>query len=329
MSSKEVYNIVVIGASAGGLPVLSDVLASLSTKTKVSVFIVIHLSESVNPTYTLQRLQERSALPIVIAEEGMPIEHNRVYLAPADQHMMLEKDRILVRRGALENHWRPSIDVLFRTAAAAYDSCVTGIILSGLLDDGTSGMMAIKSAGGRCLVQEPEEASYADMPRNVLSNIAVDYRVSAHEITYILADIYSRGDCLPQEVPKDLQQEAAITLRMSSNMESTITLGDPTLMTCPDCGGVLTKIEEHGHTRYRCYTGHVFSEPQLDDQYLKRTEETLWVALRMMEERRNFMVNMDNRPQFSPDTTGRRAQRINELKDHITQLKSLLTSLNN
>ncbi|TDS13193.1 chemotaxis protein CheB [Sphingobacterium paludis] len=329
MNKRQVYNIVVIGASAGGLPVLTDVLATLGTKNKVSVFIVIHLSESVNPQYILQRLQERSTLPVVIAEEGMPIEHDKVYLAPADQHMMLERDRVLVRRGALENHWRPSIDVLFRTAAAAYDSCVTGIILSGLLDDGTSGMIAIKSAGGRCLVQEPDEAAYADMPRNVLSNIDVDYRVSAHEITYVLADIYSRGECSPQEVPKDLQQEAAITLRMSSNMESTTALGAPTLMTCPDCGGVLTKIEEHGHARYRCYTGHVFSEAQLNDQYLKRTEETLWVALRMMEERRNFIMSMDERPQFSPDTNGRRAQRVNELKEHITQLKSLLTALDN
>lgn len=329
MNSVNAFNIVVIGASAGGLPVLANVLASISTRTKASVFVVIHLSERINTQHIVGRLRERSTLPVVIAEEGMPIERDKVYLAPADQHMMLERDRILVRRGALENHWRPSIDVLFRTAAAAYDSCVTGIILSGLLDDGTSGMMAIKNAGGKCLVQEPEEAEYADMPRNVLSNINADYRVSAHEISYILADIYSRGDCLPQEVPKDLQQEAAITIRMSSNMESTVSLGTPTLMTCPDCGGILTQIEEHGAVRYRCYTGHVFSAPHLDSQYLQRTEETLWVALRMMEERRNFILNMDNQPQFSADTTGQRQQRAHELKGHITQLKSLLSLLGN
>ncbi len=330
MSSQQSNNIVVIGASAGGIKALDDLFASLKPGVNASIFVVIHLSEFANIQHIIADLQKRCRLEISVPEDGEAIVHEKIYFAPNDQHMMLARDLILIKGGALENRWRPSIDVLFRTAAAAYDSCVTGIILSGLLDDGTSGMLAIKGAGGRCIVQEPEEARYDDMPRNVLANIQVDYRISAHEIPYVLADIFSRSECLPQEVSKQLKQEADITLRMASAVGSTVSLGSPTLMTCPDCGGVLTSISEEGHLRYRCYTGHVFNGDHLDSQYIKRTEETLWVALRMMEERRNFILTMDQNADANKQArVNRQHQRANELKEHIEQLKRLLKALNN
>jgi len=329
MINQQLNNIVVIGASAGGIKALDDLFASLRPGVNASLFVVIHLSIFANIHHIIADMQKRCRLEIIVPEDGTIIAHEKIYFAPSNQHMMLARDRILVKGGALENRWRPSIDVLFRTAAAAYDSCVTGIILSGLLDDGTSGMLAIKGAGGRCIVQDPEEARYADMPRNVLANIQVDYRIAAHEIPYVLSDIFSRSECLPQTVSKQLKQEADITLRMASAVASTVSLGSPTLMTCPDCGGVLTAISEDGHLRYRCYTGHVFNGDHLDNQYVKRTEETLWVALRMMEERRNFILSMEKPVNGNEQPrTNRQRQRADELKDHIEELKRLLTAFN-
>jgi len=324
MKIEEVKNVITIGASAGGLSAVSALLTSLPEDLDAAVFIVIHISKAAIEENIISLLNKKSKLKVSIPKNGTKIENGKVYLAPVDHHMMLSEDTIITSRGAKENHWRPSIDVLFRTAAAAYSSCVTGIILTGLLDDGTSGMIAIKSAGGTCIVQEPEEAEYADMPQSVINNIDVDYRVSLVDMPYILADLYSRADCVKGEVPAALKLESEITLRMSSSYEETSKLGKPTALTCPDCGGILTKITENGNTRYRCFTGHVYSEEVLGGEYIDKVEEALWVAIRMMEERRNFISGLEERIQSNSYLIQDRKKRADELKVHIDRLKDVL-----
>jgi len=317
---KKITNIITIGASAGGLSAVSKLLSTLPTQLDAAVFVVIHLGKAAMLDVVLNMLGKNSAFPISVPEDGTPIKNQQIYLAPADAHMMLQKDEILIKRGARENHWRPSIDVLFRTAAAAYDSCVTGIILTGLLDDGTSGMAAIKKCGGRCIVQEPEGAEFPDMPNNVLSNMEVDYRVQIEEMGYILSDLYSRNECDIAPVPDEVKLEAEITMRMSTSLPTNSQLGKLTPFTCPDCGGVLTEVEDsNGIKHYRCFTGHAFGEQFLDDEYADKTEETLWVAIRMMEERRNFkntMRNGGNSPEWE--------ERDRQLREHIDRLKDIM-----
>ncbi|WP_437919878.1 chemotaxis protein CheB [Sphingobacterium sp. LRF_L2] len=328
MSDDKINNIIVVGASAGGITAVEMLLSTIPKNMDAAIFVVIHLSAGANPNAIRGLIGRHATWPIEIPENGTLIKRGKIYLAPADNHMMIKTGEILIANGAKENHWRPSIDILFRTAAAAYNSCVIGIILSGLLDDGTSGMVAIKSAGGLCIVQEPEEADYADMPNNVINNIDVDYRVSLSDIGYILADIDSREECVPAPTPVKLKKEAEITMRMASSYKQTQALGSSTIFTCPDCGGVLTKIDEEDTPRYRCFTGHVFSERFLEDQYLKKTEETLWVAMRMMEERKNFLASLIRRSggTASPHNTERK-QRTTELETHISRLKELLNKL--
>jgi two-component system chemotaxis response regulator CheB len=319
--AKNVRNIITIGASAGGLSAVSKLLAKLPADLDAAVFIVIHLGKAAIVDVVLNMLGKNSALSISVPEDGTPINTGQVYLAPSDSHMMLEKGHILIKQGAKENHWRPSIDVLFRTAAAAYDSCVTGIILTGLLDDGTSGMAAIKKCGGRCIVQEPGDAEFPDMPNNVLNNMDVDYRVQIEEMGYILSDLYSRNNCDATSVPDDVKLESAITLRMATSLPATAQLGTLTPFTCPDCGGVLTQIDEtDAETRYRCFTGHVFSESFLENQYADKTEETLWVAIRMMEERRNFNNTMRKHGVNERE----REERDKEILAHIERLKTIM-----
>ncbi|KEQ31388.1 hypothetical protein N180_07840 [Pedobacter antarcticus 4BY] len=281
MDNYDVKNIITIGASAGGISAVSELASGLKLELDAAVFVVIHISKNSLVEIIRQQIQKRTSLKCVVAADGDRIKKNVIYLAPPDRHMMLEKGKILVEKGAYDSHWRPSIDVLFRSAAATYDSCVTGIILTGLLDDGTSGMTAVKRSGGVCIIQDPEEAEFPDMPQNVLKAIKVDFKAPLYEIGYILSDLHSRKPCEVGTVPDEVKLEAEITKRLSSE------------------------------------TTENFS--QVDQS--KELEESLWIAIRMMEERRNLLENMT-----SYNDAGRN-ERIFQLGKHLNRLKRLLLEL--
>jgi two-component system chemotaxis response regulator CheB len=319
--SLEVKNIITVGASAGGITAVSRLLSTLNARLNAAVFIVIHVSRNSLTSVILAQIQRNSTLKCIIPEDGEKIKNGHVYLAPADLHLMIETDKILVRKGAFENHWRPSIDVLFRTAAAAYGACVTGIVLTGLLDDGTSGMSAIKRSGGMCMVQDPAEADFPDMPRSVLENIAVDYKVPIADMGYILSDLFSRAECEVGDAPEDVKLEAKITKRMSSEIDDLEKLGALTPFTCPDCGGSLVKMENEALPRYRCYTGHSFTEKSLENEQIKGLEDSLWVAIRMMEERKNLLHTMTGNADES------KVERALQMGSHIKRLKKMLTNI--
>ncbi|MBG6233463.1 two-component system chemotaxis response regulator CheB [Pedobacter sp. CAN_A7] len=292
MKAETVKNIIVIGASAGGIAAVSRLASTFKSDLDAAIFVVIHLSPLSKSDVILNFIQKQTFLKCKIAKEGERMELGTIYLAPTDYHMMVERNYIRVRKGGYENHWRPAIDVLFRSAALAYNSCVTGIILSGLLDDGTSGMLAIKRCGGKCMVQNPDEAEFPDMAQNVLQQVEVDYNVSIDEMIYILLDLYAQGACVPAPVPDDIKLETSIALQMTSSFDDLVKLGDLTPFTCPDCGGILAKITDGSFIRYRCYTGHAFTLKSLELKQIKAVEESLWVAIRIMEERKNLLNKM-------------------------------------
>ncbi|RAJ22200.1 two-component system chemotaxis response regulator CheB [Pedobacter cryoconitis] len=292
MKAEAIKNIITIGTSAGGFSAIAKLVASFKQDLDAAVFIVIHLSGNSNSEIVLKGIQKHTQLKCRVAEDQQEIQNRTIYLAKADHHLLLTKGRILVTKGAFENHWRPAIDVLFRSAAAAYGSCVTGIILTGLLDDGVSGMFAIKRSGGLCIVQDPAEAEFPDMPNSVLNAMEVDYKVAVNEIGHILTDRFSHTVCVKKEVPADVKLEAEITRRMTTSMKDLTKLGEFSHLTCPECGGTMVKIANDAVPRYRCYTGHSFTERIFEDQQLKGIEDSVWVAIRMMEERKNLLMNM-------------------------------------
>jgi len=328
MERETVKNIITIGTSAGGISAVSRLVSTFYEDLDAAVFIVIHVSRDAMTNVILNTIQKKTSLKCIVPADQQRIENRTIYLAPADHHLLLEKGTIRVTKGAYENHWRPSIDVLFRSAAAAYDSCVTGIILTGLLDDGTSGMYAIKRSGGLCMIQEPSEADFPDMPNNVLHNMEVDYRVSIDEMGPILSDLFSRAPCEHTPVPDDVKLEAEIAKRMSSSVEDLKKLGEISPLTCPDCGGILVKVEGDALPRYRCYTGHTFTEKALENEQLKGIEDSLWVAIRMLEERKNLLRAMKN---YEPVDSGiaeqSRKQRAEEIQLHVDRLKVMLMDL--
>lgn len=329
MKLQSVKNIIAIGASAGGINAVSRLVAAFHDDLDAAVFIVIHTAKHSVTGVILAAIQKNTLLKCVIPTDQQSIENRTIYLAPADHHMLLERGTIRITRGAYENHWRPSIDVMLRSAAVAYNSCVTGIILTGLLDDGVSGMHAIKRSGGLCMIQEPTEADFPDMPNNVLHNIEVDYVVPVDEMGHILTDLLSRTDCVESEVPEEVLLEAKIANRMSSEPTDLLQLGDMTQLTCPDCGGTLVRIGHDAVPRYRCYTGHTFTEKALEQEQLKGIEDSLWVAIRMLEERKNLLATA-YRQHVEKDgnaDASYKKQRADQMEMHVNRLKVMLTDV--
>ena len=329
MIKQNVIEIITVGASAGGIESVSDFLKVMPADLNAAIFVVIHIPRDSLTEVVLRQLQRSTQLDCRVPVDGDEIQKGMVYLAPADHHMMLQKGEILIKKGPKENHWRPSINVLFRSAAATYDSCVIGVILTGLLDDGTSGMTAIKKSGGICMVQDPEEATFADMPNNVLNNVDVDYKVPIADMGYIVSDIHVRRTCSVAGVPDDVKLEAAITFRMNSDYNEMKVLGEPTPFTCPDCGGILTRINEQEGMRYRCFTGHSFTEHVLVKSQLEALENSIWVSIRMLEERRNLLITMANNGDSNKSSASRqdRLERGEEISVHIERLKKFLLSV--
>jgi two-component system chemotaxis response regulator CheB len=318
--------IIVIGASAGGFTAVMKLVSAIPADLPSAVFVVIHLSNNSSAEIIREHLAKNTGYTCIIPADDEFISAGTLYIAPPQQHMIISDEHVKLIHGPHENRWRPSIDVLFRSAAANYDSRVIGIILSGMLYDGTSGMQAIKRSGGVCIVQEPEEAEYPEMPESVLNNVDVDYRVPLSDMRYILDDLLSQP---PKSVPipEDVKLEAGITERMATNIDEMEKLGSHSNYTCPDCGGSLWLMKNDKIPRYRCHTGHVYTEKLLAEKQTEELEESLWVCVRMLEQRRNLLTTMASRGNGNNAALKEQQLKIVELDQHIGRLKALLVSM--
>ena len=199
---------------------------------------------------------------------------------------------MLVTKGARENRHRPAIDPLFRSAAVAHGARVIGVVLTGMLDDGTAGLMAIKRCGGVTVVQDPRDAAYSGMPVNALNNVDVDFCVAVAEMGPLLTRLVSQLHRKSKGVPLDIRTEAVIAERVLSDVSQVNGLGDQVPYNCPGCGGVLWEMDTPGEKRYRCHTGHSYTGPALLASQSEKIEEMLWISLRMFEERKNLLTSM-------------------------------------
>jgi two-component system chemotaxis response regulator CheB len=339
---EHIHDKVVIGASAGGIPPLLEILRGLPSDLPASLFIVIHRSADTTDDSLLWTIQRASNLACKVPVHNERIQPGFVYLAPPNQHMVLKGDNILITRGPRENYFRPSIDTTFRSAAVNFGPRVIGIILSGMLQDGTAGMEAIKRCGGICVIQQPEDASFPSMPRTVLSNLNVDYSVASSEMHIVLKDLIARPADDTIERPVDLLLEAEIAERYTNNdttfiqtMDITKTtkelekVANRTAVSCPECGGAIWRMKDGNVERYRCHLGHAFSAEGMLGKNREALEETLWVALRMLEERRYVLVTLAE--EISENNTIKAAsytERADELQVHIERIRQVITNFN-
>jgi two-component system chemotaxis response regulator CheB len=284
------HDIVVMGASAGGVEALREMVAGLPAGLPAAVFAVLHLPPT-SPSVLPKILDRSGPLPASAAVDGERIEPGRVYVAHPDQHLLLEDGRVLLTRGPKENRNRPAADALMRSAALEHGPRCVGVVLSGALSDGTAGLGAIKRRGGVAVVQDPADAIFPSMPRSALEHVEVDHALPARQIGPLL-DALAREEA-PEEgdypVPDDMELEVRMAKLDPDTAESVRKLGTLSSYTCPECEGPLWELRnDDGLLRFRCRVGHAYAAEDMLEEKLETLEGALWAALNILKESAEF-----------------------------------------
>ena len=292
-------DIVVIGASTGGVEALREVVAGLPSRFPAGVLVVMHIGahDSILPAI----LARTSHLPVRAAQHGDLVEAGRVLVAPPDLHLTLQRNgaecRVMLARTAKENFTRPAIDPLFRSAAATFGRRAVGVILTGALDDGTAGLAAIKACGGSAVVQDPDEAFVPDMPMSAIENVKVDHVLRLADIPETLSRLVyaaiGSGASVPQEneVPHWVTWENKFAAEGVA-MEGLKVLAQPSTFTCPECNGTLWELSDQRPRRFRCHTGHAYTERNLIASQNALVENSVWFAMRAFQEKHMLLSKM-------------------------------------
>ncbi len=323
MSSKR--NVVVIGASAGGMETLVRLLRNISNDISASIFIVQHVGRNSILQFD-HILDQAGPLPVSFGKDGERFKPGHVYLAPPDHHLLISKQSIRITHGPRENRSRPAIDPLFRSAAVFHGTRAIGVVLTGTLDDGTAGLLAIKRCGGIAVVQDPSDALFSEMPDSALEYVNVDYSVDLDSMPDLLLRLSEEQAGPPVTPPNDLVREAMMAEAESGDQPDTEALGHLSSFVCPECNGPLWRIDAESHERYRCHTGHAFTARALNDELMDVTERALWVALQNLESRIRMLERLakDQRNLGRNYSGSMFADQANELRDHSQIIRNLL-----
>ncbi|MFL6755798.1 MAG: chemotaxis protein CheB [Sphingomicrobium sp.] len=283
-------DIIVIGGSAGSHMPLRQIMSSLPAELPASIFVATHVPTG-SQGYLLDALSSAGPLPVVRAADGQPVERGRVYTAVPNSHLLLVDGIMRLGDGPRENMSRPAIDPLFRSAALAYGPRAVGVVLSGLLNDGASGLAAIKACGGTAVVQHPLDAHADQMPLAALEAVQADNVAPASDLGRVLSEIAGSdaGETVPPPDNLVLEVEIAGGARLGSHALRTI--ADPSALSCPDCYGVLSEVRGEQPLRFRCQIGHAYTADVLAARSVE-VSEAMRIALRIMEERVTLVTRM-------------------------------------
>ena len=284
------HEIIVIGASAGGVEALPRLIGSLPADLPASVFIVLHIP-ALGPDLLQKIIGRNAALTVKNGIDGEKIERGHVYVAPPDQHLQMEGGCVRVTRGPRENRHRPSIDALFRSAAEAYGPRVTGVVLTGYLDDGTAGLHSVQTHGGTAIVQDPKDAAAPGMPESALRNVKVDHCLPLAEIGPLLVRL-ATSQSLPKR-KKGATPMGKMEKRQMSPAEMENKFGPPTGFICPECNGPLWEMKSP--LQFRCHVGHTYSPDSLLADHADGLERALWSAVRTFDEQAALLRRLGTR----------------------------------
>jgi len=316
------HDIVVIGASAGGVEALVRVAAGLPGEFVGSVFVVLHLPPEASSS--LARILDRAGpLRAVEAQHRMRIAAGQIYVAVPNRHLVVRRGHMLLQAGPRENSARPSIDVLFRSAGRAYGRRVVGVVLSGTLRDGALGLAAIKMRGGLTIVQDPDEALFPGMPESALGTTQIDFQLSAAEIPRQLAVLSLHTvehPPMPQSEPgPDVTTHAADEpdAELSPKLPNTASG-----LTCPECHGSLWELTDDNGSRFECRTGHMYSFDALLAEQGETVEAALWAAINALQERAATFRRLATKPQALASVGGyqERAQVVEQQAEALLAL---------
>lgn len=279
---------VVIGASAGGVNAVLALARALPRDFPAVLCLVVHIGP--NPSVLPELLQERGSLPARHARDGARAVPGVIHVAPPDHHLLLEGEVLRVVRGPKENHACPAIDPLFRSAALHWRERAIGVVLSGQLDDGAAGLAAIKSCGGRAVVQDPGDAAEPGMPRAALAAVEADAVVALDGLARVLLDLVGHEPAIAGKPAASLALEQAFQLG-TPDMSAMAAIGKASNLTCPECGGVVWEMGD-APPRWRCHTGHAFSAATMASVQLEAAENLLWAGVRALRERAQLLRRM-------------------------------------
>ncbi len=284
-------DLVVIGASAGGLQALYAILEALPPALPAAVVVLVHTRSAAGVLPKI--LSRRTLLTVETAADGAALVPGTVYVAPADRHVLIGRAGLRVVRGPRENGFRPAVDPLFRTAARARGAGVVGVVLSGALDDGSFGLRAIVNAGGFAIVQDPDDAEVPSMPLAALRQTAADEVLPAERIGHAIVQACHDGsgpEAISMSIPDTPEPQRPTDDTRVSDMEALH--GAPTPISCPACGGALWESGEGGVVRYACHVGHQYAPDSLLADYGEAVEQALWTAVRILEQHADLRHRM-------------------------------------
>ena len=319
-------DLVVVGASAGGVEALRDLLRRLPADLPAAVLVVLHMPPGARSS--LPAILDRVCrLPVRRARHGDRLERGTVTVCVPDVHLMVDGDRIALSRGPRENGHRPAVDVLFRSAAHAAGPRVVGVVLSGTLDDGTAGTIAIRTRGGVGVVQDPDDAMYASMPLHAREVGGAEHVAPVAELPALLGRLLTEEvDVAGTRPPSELMEtETAMAGLAGEAYDDTDRPGTASGFGCPTCHGALFTVTEGGMERYRCRVGHAWSPDALSEEQSQALEGALWMALRGLEERAALSLHMGR----GAEERGHRhsAQRFRQRHDEARDAAELLRGL--
>jgi two-component system, chemotaxis family, protein-glutamate methylesterase/glutaminase len=322
------HDIITIGASAGGLEALSELVSGLPATLPAAVFIVVHIGAGSALAGILNR---HTPLDVTTAVNGEPINFGHIYVAPPDEHLVVRHGHVHTIRGPKENHTRPSIDPLFRSAAAAYGPRVVGVILSGGLYDGTAGLDAIHRRGGTTIVQDPASALSPAMPENAIKNVAIDAVLPLVDIAPALIRLAHEPAPLGVMTDADsydamLDWEVRVALLEQEALEIGHQHGAPSAFSCPECGGVLWELNDTGLMRFRCHTGHAYTSESLNSQQSEQIDRLRGQLLREIQENIGLLDHIAQRAERRGDgtTAGYFKRQANEAEQSVLSIRQML-----
>jgi two-component system, chemotaxis family, protein-glutamate methylesterase/glutaminase len=307
-------NVVAVGASAGGVEALKSFAAGLPPDLPHAVLVVLHMPTHA-PSVLARILARTAALPTAEAVDGEPLQPGTIRVAVPNRHLLVDENRVALSQGPTENGHRPAVNALFRSVALTFGPRAVGVLLSGVLDDGTLGSAAIRSRGGTTIAQSPADALFPAMPLNAIAAGVIDHKVDAAEIGGLLKKFADR-DFEEHEMQPDprmeLENRIAMAGRFSTDIDAEI-LGPPSGYTCPDCNGSLAAVSEGN---YRCQVGHAWTADALLRARDDEVENALWIAIRSLQEKAKLSRRLAE--QVNPGMLSERYDTIANEAEHAT-----------
>jgi two-component system, chemotaxis family, protein-glutamate methylesterase/glutaminase len=320
-------DIVVIGASAGGVQALQRLVSGLPGDFPSAVFVVLHLWPGTQ-SFLASILDRAGRIRVTDAKNDAPIERGKIFVAPADFHLLLEDNVMRLVHGPRENRARPAINPLFRSAAAMHRNRVVGVILTGTLDDGAAGLWAVKQCGGMAVVQS--DAAFDQMPRSAVESVAVDYHIPLDEIPNVLNRLArEQVDPLPGTIVPEIVRKNDDGAKMKPSGFNLDEVGRRSVFSCPECNGALWELDE-GVLEYRCHVGHAYSGESLKDAQGTNIEQSLWSALRALKEsaaldarlaERAAQHNLDKAAEAYRENASAKTEQIAHLQEFLGKLR--------